>query len=409
VASFAFAGDATLELGTPTDFLTPIAAFGPGRTIELQATTVTGLGYAGNTLMVQDGTSTVATLLVGVGYSLQDFGFASVAGGTDITSDHFACYAAGTRILTARGDVAVEHLREGEPAVTKSGETAPIRWIGHRRIDCRRHPRPHDVWPVRVLADAFGSGLPRRDLWLSPDHAVFVDGVLIPIRYLLNGKTVAQEQRNAITYWHVELPRHDLLLAEGLPAESFLDTGNRAAFSNGGASVQLHPEFALRVWETKACAPLVLGGPRLATAKRHFLTQAIALGHRMGDDPGLKILADGRELQADADGRQWRVRLPAGTKTVRLTSRVWSPARMRPDEDDTRLLGVAISRLWLDRREMSFESAGLSSGWHAPEPGWRWTGGDAKLVLPGMRELAFEVAMTGSYWLDEEGGERRAA
>jgi hypothetical protein len=35
-------------------------------------------------------------------------------------------------------------------------------------------------------------------------------------------------------YVHVELDRHDILLAEGLPAESYLDTGNRAAFGTQG-------------------------------------------------------------------------------------------------------------------------------------------------------------------------------
>jgi len=70
----------------------------------------------------------------------------------------------------------------------------------------RRHSRRHDVLPVRVHSDAFGAGRPVRDLLLSPDHAVFVDGVLIPIRYLINGRTVVQEQVDEVTYYHVELP-----------------------------------------------------------------------------------------------------------------------------------------------------------------------------------------------------------
>jgi hypothetical protein len=145
-----------------------------------------------------------------------------------------ACYAAGTRILTTSGEVAVEALRVGQRVRTAAGEAKPISWIGHRSID-------GEVWPVRVQAHAFGPGRPHRDLWLSPDHAVLVDGdgegaapaVLIPIRYLVNGATVCQERRDQVTYFHVELAMHDVLLAEGLPAESYLDTGNRAAFANG--------------------------------------------------------------------------------------------------------------------------------------------------------------------------------
>jgi hypothetical protein len=85
---------------------------------------------------------------------------------------------------------------------------------------------------VRVRAGAFAAGAPQRDLWLSPDHAVFVDDVLIPIRYLINGRTIAQERVDAVTYYHVELSDHEVILAEGLPCESYLDTGNRAAFAD---------------------------------------------------------------------------------------------------------------------------------------------------------------------------------
>jgi hypothetical protein len=88
---------------------------------------------------------------------------------------------------------------------------------------------------VRIAADAFGLGRPQRDVWLSPDHAVFVDDVLIPVRYLLNDATVRQEDVSTVTYWHVELAAHAVLLADGLPCESFLDTGNRGAFTNAAA------------------------------------------------------------------------------------------------------------------------------------------------------------------------------
>ncbi len=77
---------------------------------------------------------------------------------------------------------------------------------------------------------AFGEGRPNRDLWLSPDHAVFVDGALIPVRHLVNGGAIVQELRDEVTYSHVELGRHDVVLAEGVLCETYLDTGNRPAF-----------------------------------------------------------------------------------------------------------------------------------------------------------------------------------
>ncbi len=120
--------------------------------------------------------------------------------------------------------------------VTASSVARRVVWIGQRALDCVRHAKPELVWPVRVAAGAFGEALPRRDLWLSPDHAVFVEDVLIPVRYLVNGATVRQERVERVHYFHIELESHDILLAEGLTAESYLDTGNRGAFSNGGVA-----------------------------------------------------------------------------------------------------------------------------------------------------------------------------
>jgi hypothetical protein len=81
-------------------------------------------------------------------------------------------------------------------------------------------------------AGALGGKLPSRDLLLSPDHTVSVGGALIPIRHLINGSTIVQEPIDEVTYYHVELETHDVVVAEGLPCESYLDTGNRAAFND---------------------------------------------------------------------------------------------------------------------------------------------------------------------------------
>jgi collagen type I/II/III/V/XI/XXIV/XXVII alpha len=171
------------------------------------------------------------------GWSIASPGSYTTASGVQLS---VACYCAGTRILTLRGEVEVEHLAVGDVVLTTAGSARPVRWIGHRRVDCRHHPRPDLVWPVRVRAGAFADGSPRRDLLLSPDHALLLDVggaacVLIPVKYLINGGAIAQERVAAVHYYHVELDRHDIVLAEGLPAESYLDTGNRAAFANAPA------------------------------------------------------------------------------------------------------------------------------------------------------------------------------
>jgi hypothetical protein len=185
-----------------------------------------------------------------------------------IIGNDLVCFAAGTRITTERGAIAVESLQVGDRVRTvPQGRFEPVIWIGHRRVDCRRHPDPRQVRPVRIAAHSFGRGLPKRDLYLSPDHAVFVNGVLIPVKYLINGHGIRQIAVHQVTYHHVELPRHAVLMAEGLPAETYLDIGYRDNFQNNDGGIRLFADFSgdrpdiavLR--EAKACAPFVVHGP----------------------------------------------------------------------------------------------------------------------------------------------------
>jgi len=238
-------------------------------------------------------------------FTTTSFNVTNNSGGTAVTIA--PCFCAGTRLLTAAGEAAVETLAPGDLVVTVSGEHRPIVWIGHRRVDCRKHAQPEKILPVRVRAGAFGDGKPRRDLYLSPDHAVFAEGdgaapgdpegsapgVLIPIRLLVNGTTIAQVAAAEVTYYHVELSSHDVVFAEGLPAESYLDTANRDCFENGGGAVRLHPvfepadAFGDMVWEVLGYAPLVVVGPELDRVRAHlthlagkFARAAARRGHR---------------------------------------------------------------------------------------------------------------------------------
>jgi hypothetical protein len=191
-----------------------------------------------------------------------------------------SCFAAGTRIATPDGPVTVEQLATGDTVTLAAGGTAPIVWIGQRRVDCRRHPAAERVWPVRVEAHAFGLGRPHAPLFLSPDHAVFVDEVLVPVKLLVNGATIRQIPMAEVTYFHIELARHDVVLAEGLPVETYLDTGDRVAF--GGDVMALHPAFGAPedlalVWEQKGVAPLIPGGAALDRIRARLAVQASLL------------------------------------------------------------------------------------------------------------------------------------
>ena len=294
------------------------------------------------------------------------------------------CFQVGTRIRTKCGNVAVEDLRIGDNVLVAGGAARPIVWIGQRRVDCRRHPQPDLVWPVRIRAGAFGDGLPQRDLWLSPDHAVFCDGVLIPVKYLVNGATILQEKAASVLYFHVELDRHDVLLAEGLPTESYLDTGNRAQFANGAAHMTLHPDFSPLSWDA-ACAPLCTGGPLVLVARRRLRERMIAA-------TGLHVMVAARAIHpAAVRGRLHQFLLPAAARQVRIVSRTGIPAEMEPRRGrharrDCRRLGVCVGGIVLDGRLLALDDCALGAGFHAVEQHgrerWRWTDGDAALDLP---------------------------
>jgi hypothetical protein len=323
-----------------------------------------------------------------------------------------ACYAAGTRILTARGEVLVENLAAGDMVQAGFAGLTPIIWVGHRRIDCRRHPDPQQVCPVRIVAGAFGPDQPCRDLFLSPDHAVAVDGALIPIRLLVNGASIRQESRTPhVLYFHIELDRHDLLLADGVAAESYLDTGNRGMFANAGAPIVLYPTLEAPAAQQRRAAGSclkLLGDPLdvepvwLALAARAkslgLALPVIATTH----DPALCIVAGMRRFApVRQDGGRFTFALPALPGGARLRSRCSVPSAVRPWLEDRRRLGVMVRHIALhcgtNVVDVAPDDPRLCDGWWAAEGDeatrWRWTDGDA--ALPPTDDFAILEVLIG--------------
>lgn len=405
----AFQGPGALVISLPPYFGT-ITGFGlnkgAGNSIDLA-----GLAFNSNGQAVLNSSTDVLTVTEdSQTYTLQFdssisgdvFHLASYnnGSGTQITAAP-PCYCSGTQILTEYGEVAVENLSVGDHVVTARGERRPIVWIGHRTLDLGRHRYPLEVFPVRVRKNAFGDGMPRRDLWLSPRHAVFVDGVLIPVIQLANGATITQERVDHVGYWHVELESHDILLAEGLPAESFLDCGSRSGFANDDGCVELHPTFAPKSWDD-ACAPLRESGAEVDEVRRRLLARAQGAGFRQTRDPKLHVEADGRKIwpERGEDGA-YLFDLPAGARDIRLVSRSWRPADDASSAgDDQRHLGLPVLSLEIDGRQQDL--AALGKGWHDLERDaskvWRWTDGSAVLPASG-RKIAVAIGDIPLYWV----------
>ena len=270
-----------VKLRAPGAFTGTLAGFSGTDKIDLVRINANQVLFNANTLTVRNSGAPVASLVIPGNFASN--GFITVPDGASGTFIELvaACFAEGTAILSAHGPVPVERLRAGDAVVAvRSGRLAPIVWVGYRRVACDAHPAPFEVWPVRVRRDAFGPGMPVRDLLLSPDHSVFVEEVLIPVRDLVNGTSIVQERMASVTYYHVELARHDVVLAEGLPAESYLDTGNRGAFENGGGAVALRADFTARIWDRAACAMMVRGGETWERV-RNALANAVSQTHKV--------------------------------------------------------------------------------------------------------------------------------
>ncbi len=197
-----------------------------------------------------------------------------------IISQPADCFAHGTLIETPSGPVAIETLAVGDTVLAHDGDAGGdlrpqrIVWIGQRTYTCAIHPDPTTVWPIRIRAGALGRDLPRRDLFLSSLHGVFVNGILIPVNLLINHQSIAQIPVGHIAYYHIELPTHAIILAEGVEAESYLNTDERGTFAARHPSARRSADFVAHLWEAAGCARLVLCGPELAAARAQTLRNA---------------------------------------------------------------------------------------------------------------------------------------
>ncbi len=329
-------------------------------------------------------------------------------GHVDITLDQIsmACYRRGTRILTPGGEVCIEDLDVGDVVMTLDHGAQPVTWLGHRLVDCASHPAPQTVWPVRVQCGAFAEAVPSRDLYLSPDYAIFCDGVLIEAKNLVNGANIAQIPCESVEYWHLELAAHDIVFAENLPAESARDTGHRTAFT-GGETPDPHPDFA-RKHPPDACVPLVFDGDEMQRTRAELLARAEVLGHRITTDDDLHVLADGKRIDPlRLNGTRTAFVLPANAANIQLRSRSFVPAHTKPASADTRTLGLCLKRLQLDGADMPLdEDRYFTTGWSHFErpdsgPAQRWTTGSTPLP-PGTRHIILDYAGLGHYWVPGE-------
>ncbi len=235
---------------------------------------------ADNCLRVTDGATTLM-LRLNPGLDIAGLQIALAAsggGGTTLTlhgmpADGVPCFRHGTAIATPGGEVAVERLRIGDLVLTRHGDTRRVRWIGRREVSPAEMAAMPELRPVLLRRGALAPGVPARDLFLSPLHAIHVGGALIPAAALVNGTSILRASPpGGMQYCHVELDDQALIRAEGVPAETFLDQASRAMFHNAASYA------ALDIGPAPAPAPLgeprIEGGYRVEAIRRRLARRA---------------------------------------------------------------------------------------------------------------------------------------
>ena len=160
----------------------------------------------------------------------------------------YLCFAAGTEIAGPERARAVEDLRIGDMILTADGRAVPVKWIGRQTLSKRFTPADRFA-PVRLRAGALAEGVPHSDLVLTADHALILDGLAVTAGALVNGTTILREPCGAlperVTYYHVETDGHEVILANGAAAETFVDYLGRRAFDNFAEYLALYEEHAV--------------------------------------------------------------------------------------------------------------------------------------------------------------------
>jgi hypothetical protein len=192
------------------------------------------------------------------------------------------CFYPGTMIATPDGDVAVEDLAIGDMVTRHDGTASAVRWMGRNTVSTFFADKLKSL-PIRIRKDAIAANVPSRDLLVSPDHAILVDGVLAQAGALVNGTSIVRETNvpSKFVYHHIELADHALVMAENTPAESFIDNVDRMAYDNWAEHEALYGDLPALV---EMDLPRAKSQRQVPPAVRKALAdRAVALGYSAVD------------------------------------------------------------------------------------------------------------------------------
>ncbi|MFT8483158.1 MAG: Hint domain-containing protein [Gluconobacter cerinus] len=367
------------------------------------------------TFTLKDG-SAVTLNIIGV----QNVGY-TLASDTSGDLVYEVCFLADTLIAGPNGNIAVQDLAPGDTVTSyRDGQaySSTVSWAG--KAHCVVRPEKADDeagYPVRILENAIALGVPFQDMLVTSEHCLFLDGKFIPVRMLVNGRSIFYDKSfTSYDYFHIETEGHSVIMANGSLTESYLDTGNRRAFEQK-SNVFMFGQKA-KSWENDAAAALTVCRDLVEPVYRQIEQRAQELQFAVQAPAATTVTESDLHLVSDRGHRIQPLRtvdnrvmfmIPSDVSSVRIVSNSSRPSdAIGPFVDDRRMLGVLIG-------DVSFFDSGVTvnikthltkenlSGWHSVEHiPMRWTNGNAYLPLGarlpgGIGLLAIKVEAAGPY------------
>ncbi|AXH72284.1 MAG: hint domain protein [Caudoviricetes sp.] len=403
---------------------------------------ITFVNAYGNIKLVDDG-SGIITVESNSGQVLTSLHTAKKTDGSYYTAADFSssatgnnavlvCFLSGSLINTPYGTKAVEDLSVDDEIITYvDGLAIPRRvtWAGQAHCNVRPHlPDDQAGYPVRICKDAIADSVPFKDLLITAEHCLFFDGKFVPARMLVNGHSIFFDKSiTSYDYYHIETEAHSVIMADGMLTESYLNTGNRRAFSQKGNVVSIGGRNDL-TWDD-AAAPLAVSRETVESLFRKiearankigFAIQALARPLTNASDLHLTTETGAIIRPARQNNERVMFMIPDGIESVRIVSNASRPCDViGPFIDDRRYLGILVGTVTLfegnrTRTLTDYLHDTKLPGWNNVEEGnMRWTNGNALLPLgeraPGTIGLmTIEVRAAGPYILEDTIAEDQA-
>lgn len=350
----------------------------------------------------------------------------------DTTVDPFAnpyldiiskCYLSGVQIQTEAGLKNIEDISPGDNVITwlsnlVDSQPRQVIWCGHGNVVVNEN-LPDDMagWPVRICKNAITDNVPCKDMLVTGEHGLFLNGKFVPARMLVNGMSIIFDKSiKEYTYYHIETQHHAIIKADGMWSETYLDVGgNRLGFELGENVIPLNRNLR---WEENGAALIAYERDFVEPLFRSLAKRAIDLGYKeiaispeLTNEHNLHLLTNNGERIEPS--KEWNGHIsfviPAGITDVTIMSRRSRPSDViGPFENQRNTLGVAIGNIYLfDQYGHKLITEHLTKqdlhGWYNLE--WedtRWTRGKAYLPL-GERDasrsalLILHVKAAGPY------------